>query len=229
MSSVKNPNTDVESGGRRRRRPSVAGSSEANTDGSRCFSDSDDQSWHSPLDSTAGGSFDECRFLEIEGISVPRSHKEASVSDHLSYDVDLESGDLELKVHSAKDERDCRICHLNLVGDAGNQEIGIAIELGCSCKGDLGAAHKQCAETWFRIKGNTTCEICGATALNVVGEQTNEANSTSATATAAPVIHAETRSFWHGRRIHEFPACLHGLCLCYFSGSFTSMSYPESH
>ncbi|KAA8515232.1 hypothetical protein F0562_018538 [Nyssa sinensis] len=32
----------LEFGGRRRRRPLVASSSEANTDGSRCFSDSDD-------------------------------------------------------------------------------------------------------------------------------------------------------------------------------------------
>uniref|UniRef100_A0A5B7BZD6 RING-CH-type domain-containing protein n=1 Tax=Davidia involucrata TaxID=16924 RepID=A0A5B7BZD6_DAVIN len=204
MSTVENPNTDIEAGGGRRKRPSAAGSSEATTDGSRCFSDSDDQSWHSPLDSTAGGSFDECRFSEIEGISDPRSHKQSSVSDSLSYDVDSESGDLELKVHSAKEERDCRICHLNLVGSTGNQEIGIAIELGCSCKGDLGAAHKQCAETWFQIKGNTTCEICGATAVNVVGEQTSEANSTSATATAAPMILAERRRFWHGRRIMNF-------------------------
>ncbi|KAA8518544.1 hypothetical protein F0562_016018 [Nyssa sinensis] len=97
-----NPNIDVESGGRCRRRSSTAGSSEGNTTGSRCFSDSDDQSWHSPLDSIAGGSLDECRFLEIVGISVPRSHKEASMSDRLSYNVELEIGDLELKVHSAK-------------------------------------------------------------------------------------------------------------------------------
>ncbi|KAL6967608.1 hypothetical protein U1Q18_033418 [Sarracenia purpurea var. burkii] len=52
-----------------------------------------------------------------------------------------------------------------------------------------------------------TCEICGATALNVVGEQINEGNGTtgSADATAGagagPVIHVETRSFWHGHRV----------------------------
>ncbi|KAL6989276.1 hypothetical protein U1Q18_015026 [Sarracenia purpurea var. burkii] len=50
--------------------------------------------------------------------------------------VDLESGDLESKAHSAKYQRDCRICHLNLVGSSGDEESKVAIELGCSCKGD---------------------------------------------------------------------------------------------
>ncbi|XP_012068519.2 uncharacterized protein LOC105631129, partial [Jatropha curcas] len=85
---------------------------------------------------------------------------DSSVSDCLS-EVDLESGVLEGKMHLGdKNERDCRICHLGL--ESVEQENGVAIELGCSCKGDLGAAHKKCAETWFKIKGNTICEICSA-------------------------------------------------------------------
>ncbi|EPS64979.1 hypothetical protein M569_09808, partial [Genlisea aurea] len=40
-------------------------------------------------------------------------------------------------------------------------------ELGCCCKDDLGTAHKQCAEVWFRIKGT---QICGSTAQNVAAE-----------------------------------------------------------
>ncbi|KAK9279759.1 hypothetical protein L1049_013441 [Liquidambar formosana] len=92
---------------------------------------------------------------------------------------------------------------------SGNPESGIPIELGCSCKEDLAAAHKQCAETWFRIKGNTTCEICGATALNVASEQTNESSNATAAAAAtatpeAPAIIPETRRLWHGRRIMNF-------------------------
>jgi hypothetical protein len=66
--------------------------------------------------------------------------------------VDLECGAPEIKLHLAKVERDCRICHLSL--DAGSLEGGLPIELGCSCKNDLAAAHKQCAEAWFKIKGN---------------------------------------------------------------------------
>ncbi|WCJ20404.1 RING/FYVE/PHD zinc finger superfamily protein [Euphorbia peplus] len=120
-------------------------------------------------------------------------------SDCLS-EVDLEGGKVHLK--SDHHQRDCRICHLGL-------ENGVAFELGCSCKGDLGSAHKKCAETWFKIKGNTICEICGVTALNVSGEQANETQSTAATAAvssapAAPTILVETRTFWHSRRVMNF-------------------------
>ncbi|KAL9371606.1 hypothetical protein Peur_036746 [Populus x canadensis] len=133
------------------------------------------------------------------------AHRNSSVSDCLS-EVDLESGSLDMEVHlDNKTQRDCRICHLGL--ETREQECGVAIELGCSCKGDLGAAHKKCAETWFKIKGNTTCEICGATALGVAGEQTNEAHNASAevlSAPAVPLILVETRAFWHSRRLMNF-------------------------
>lgn len=66
-----------------------------------------------------------------------------------SVEVDLVP---EVKVHLANEERDCRICHLSM--DMTNHESGTSIELGCSCKDDLAAAHKQCAEVWFKIKGN---------------------------------------------------------------------------
>ncbi|XP_075090141.1 uncharacterized protein LOC107828968 isoform X2 [Nicotiana tabacum] len=173
MSTFEANNADIEANGsnrngssrrqrrrRRRQRPSMAASSETTTtDGSLHFTDSDsDQSWHSPLGSMAG---------ESEGILVncepQRDNKQrGSFSDE---EIDLESGELELlKLHN-KEERDCRICHLNLLKSGGisssggdqvqEHSIEMAIELGCSCKGDLGAAHKQCAETWFKTKGNT--------------------------------------------------------------------------
>eukprot|EP00249_Psilotum_nudum_P011160 c22999_g2_i1 orf=272-1072(+) len=62
------------------------------------------------------------------------------------------------------DEGECRVCHLG--GIAGETET---INLGCDCKSDLSFAHRHCAEAWFKIKGNRSCEICGATAQNVVG------------------------------------------------------------
>lgn len=65
-----------------------------------------------------------------------------------SIEIDLESG--LRSPHTV--ERNCRICHLNLEGGAA--ESGVPIVLGCSCKDDLAAAHKQCAETWFKIRGN---------------------------------------------------------------------------
>ncbi|TKY62882.1 queuine tRNA-ribosyltransferase subunit QTRTD1 [Spatholobus suberectus] len=50
-----------------------------------------------------------------------------------------------------------------------NHESGIAtaIELGCSCRDDLAFVHRDCAENWFRTKGNKICEICGSIARNV--------------------------------------------------------------
>ncbi|XP_035541025.1 uncharacterized protein LOC108998441 isoform X2 [Juglans regia] len=184
MATLEGHHVDAGSESRCHYRHSATGSSGMSLSG-----DSDDQSWHSPL--------------EIEGVS--ESQRDSSESDCLC-EKDLESGVLEVKVHLGKVERDCRICHLGLEDDI---EAGVPIELGCACKGDLGAAHKQCAETWFKIKGNATCEICGATALNVAGEQRNEANNAAtaaaaSTAFAAPVILVETRTIWHGRRIMNF-------------------------
>ncbi|KAJ9160243.1 hypothetical protein P3X46_025664 [Hevea brasiliensis] len=123
--------------------------------------------------------------------------------------VDLDCGVPDIKVHLAKVERDCRICHLSL--DASNQDSGLPIELGCSCKDDLAAAHNQCAEAWFKIKGNKTCEICGSIARNVASpnevelvEQWNEVNEI-AVAAAAPSVHTtETRNFWQGHRFLNF-------------------------
>uniref|UniRef100_M8BH33 Uncharacterized protein n=1 Tax=Aegilops tauschii TaxID=37682 RepID=M8BH33_AEGTA len=44
-------------------------------------------------------------------------------------------------------------------------ESGAGITLGCSCKGDLSYSHKQCAETWFKIRGNK--ETAAATGFPV--------------------------------------------------------------
>lgn len=116
---------------------------------------------------------------------------------------DLESGEAEVKAHLGAEEEEKK---------KKKKKKGEGIELGCSCKGDLGAAHKQCAETWFKIRGNTTCEICGATALNIVGEQMSEANSATANASiavAAPTAMAENQNFWHGRRVmNTLLACM---------------------
>lgn len=161
-----------------------------------------DNKSHVDLEPTAvgdGGSGNEI-------VSVLDKGRESSASE-CSVEVvgvDLESGG---KVHLAKRERDCRICHLSF--DAANLETGgLPMELGCSCKDDLAAAHKQCAEAWFKIKGNKTCEICGSTARNVTGaneseslEQWNEANDAAA---GGPVPLAVTRRFWRGSRFLNF-------------------------
>ncbi|CAI9091622.1 OLC1v1026695C1 [Oldenlandia corymbosa var. corymbosa] len=140
-----------------------------------------------------------------EIVGVQDTGRESSVSD-CSVVVDLEAGAQETKVHLSKTERDCRICHLSL--DVANQESNVPIELGCSCKDDLAAAHKHCAEAWFKIKGNKTCEICGSIARNVVGINDsefldNEGSETSIVA-AAPIPVSESRNFWQGHRFLNF-------------------------
>lgn len=66
------------------------------------------------------------------------------------------------KDDAADGEAACRVCHLGF--SSGNSE---RIELGCACKQDLGLCHRDCAEEWFKIRGNTVCEICGETVKNV--------------------------------------------------------------
>ncbi|CAN1770197.1 hypothetical protein LINPERHAP1_LOCUS11535 [Linum perenne] len=121
-------------------RISIAGSDDLS-----CFSDADDgDSTYSQFYSTAGGSY-----YSSDG-EVLDSRRASSASER-SVAVEIEDEAAEVNNNKAE-EKDCRICHLDL--ESNIHESGIPIELGCSCKNDLAAAHKQCAETWFKIKGN---------------------------------------------------------------------------
>ncbi|TKY47496.1 queuine tRNA-ribosyltransferase subunit QTRTD1 [Spatholobus suberectus] len=118
------------------------------------------------------------------------------------------------KVHLDMVKRNCRICHLSMDMTDHNNESGTVnpIELGCSCTEDLAAAHKHCAETWFKIKGNKICEISGSIASNVAGvvevettEHWNEANNDASTVPpTGPASPAETRHFWQSHRFLNF-------------------------
>ncbi|PIM98869.1 hypothetical protein CDL12_28645 [Handroanthus impetiginosus] len=148
--------------------------------------------------------------LENNGKNKEKNERrESNVSECSVEILDLESGTHETKLHLARTARDCRICHLSM--DATNQDSGLPIELGCSCKDDLAAAHKQCAEAWFKIKGNKTCEICGSVAQNVAGvneaeltEHWNEANDAIATTATSSAPITESRNFWQGHRFLNF-------------------------
>jgi hypothetical protein len=50
-----------------------------------------------------------------------------------------------------EEEGQCRVCHLVFDVELGTSET---IDIGCHCKHDLGIAHRNCAEAWFKIKGN---------------------------------------------------------------------------
>ncbi|KAI3816025.1 hypothetical protein L1987_15710 [Smallanthus sonchifolius] len=114
------------------------------------------------------------------------------------------------EMHLLKVEKDCRICHLSLDVNSEESGNGIPIELGCSCKDDLAVAHKHCAEAWFKIKGNRTCEICGSTARNIssvdeveVIDQWNEPNGSTRSQARAPGVTmatSEAHNFWQGHR-----------------------------
>ncbi|KAM0044928.1 putative Zinc finger, RING-CH-type, Zinc finger, RING/FYVE/PHD-type [Helianthus debilis subsp. tardiflorus] len=51
--------------------------------------------------------------------------------------------------------KQCRICYLNADADGADDEVvDEVMELGCDCKDDLAIVHKECALTWFMIKGD---------------------------------------------------------------------------
>eukprot|EP01018_Ginkgo_biloba_P029892 Gb_16779 [translate_table: standard] len=122
---------------------------------------------------------------------------EANVAVDVDVDGNGGKGDGDVEKGGDGTERECRVCHMVLEK---NQDI----ELGCACKDDLAFAHKHCAETWFKIKGDRTCEICGSTARNVVNiedaevmDQWNEGNTTAPTIT-------EERNSWCGHHFLNF-------------------------
>ncbi|KAK7294605.1 hypothetical protein RJT34_17494 [Clitoria ternatea] len=213
MSALQMSHVDLERGNHRR---SVVGS-DVSGDGSVCFSDADDGSCYSRFYSTNGGSYDDYSFAcvsdpEVGGaVAAAASGRASSVSDcsvELVETAAANGGVPEIKVHLAKVERDCRICHMGLESES--HESGVPIELGCSCKDDLAAAHKHCAEAWFKIKGNRTCEICHSVARNVYGpndestEHSSDSNNATTAATVPSPPSAETQRFWHGHRFLNF-------------------------
>lgn len=180
-------------------------------EGSQYFTDAEDRSWpsHSRHESAA---YEDCispcasaRASSCGGGGGEDCGRSSCVSECSLDDVDLEAGLAEIiKGSPEKAEKNCRICHLGLESAAAESGGGIA--LGCSCKGDLSYSHKQCAETWFKIRGNKTCEICSSIACNVVGIgdsefiEWNESNTT----TAVQALPAETPRFWQGHRFLNF-------------------------
>jgi hypothetical protein len=127
--------------------------------GSQRFSDAEDHSWrsHSRQGSVALEDFiSTCASVRSgagDADADGGGRRKSCVSECSLGDVDLEAGLAEIsKASPDTAERNCRICHLGL--DSAVAESGSSMFLGCSCKDDLSCAHKQCAETWFKIRGN---------------------------------------------------------------------------
>ncbi|KAH0925792.1 hypothetical protein HID58_018048 [Brassica napus] len=81
--------------------------------------------------------------------------------------IDLSGGGEE----SDNGQRICRICHF---GSDQTPDRVSGKFIGCKCKNELGLAHFHCAEAWFKLRGNSVCEICGSSALNVPVRLTEE-------------------------------------------------------
>jgi hypothetical protein len=141
-------------------------SSDDNDEGSQRFSDAEDRSWHSHSRQGSALELEDCISTsasisrdagagggDTATATAERARKSCVSECSLDGVVDLEAGLAEIvKASPDKAERNCRICHLGL--DSASAESGAGIVLGCSCKDDLSRAHKQCAETWFKIRGN---------------------------------------------------------------------------
>ncbi|KAI4966060.1 hypothetical protein ZWY2020_046740 [Hordeum vulgare] len=92
---------------------------------------------------------------------MPGQWSSTSTVPRRRIDLDLDAG------HGVA----CQICHL---GPRAATRPGNGAWVGgdparCCCKEELGHAHRQCAEAWFRIKGDRRCEICGSDAKNITG------------------------------------------------------------
>ncbi|KAL1200574.1 hypothetical protein V5N11_032972 [Cardamine amara subsp. amara] len=137
---------------------------------------------------------------------------EFEIADELHDELESESESEHSGSFRVSPEKDCRICHLGL--ESSRHECGDPMVLGCSCKDDLGYVHKQCADTWFKIKGNKTCEICRSIAQNF-SKAANETDQTTVetnvndveagnTTTVVATSDSDDRRFWRGNRFLNF-------------------------
>ncbi|KAF3952907.1 hypothetical protein CMV_021594 [Castanea mollissima] len=136
--------------------------------------------------------------------------------------IDVKCGSGKGFVENRDGERVCRICHLSseqssdaTTSVTDNATIGTMedlIQLGCGCKDELGIAHNQCAEAWFKLRGNRLCEICGEIAKNITGigdngfmEEWNESRFTSVSSNSSD----RGGGCWRGQPFCNFlMACL---------------------
>ncbi|XP_062095924.1 uncharacterized protein LOC133801686 [Humulus lupulus] len=110
--------------------------------------------------------------LGFSKVSVEESKRKMPEAEKRSCVIDINCASAK-SCENLDGDSVCRICHLTSNPSPDRRTATTSttdlIHLGCECKEDLGIAHYQCAEAWFKIKGNRMCEICGETAKNVTG------------------------------------------------------------
>nr|XP_023883575.1 uncharacterized protein LOC111995860 isoform X2 [Quercus suber]POE71452.1 hypothetical protein CFP56_44797 [Quercus suber] len=108
--------------------------------------------------------------LETSKVSGDEQKVDSVAPDSHSSIIDIRSTCDTVSGELVNAEAVCRICHLSSEHQSRTTTL---IQLGCGCKNELGISHPQCAEAWFRSKGNRKCEICGESAKNVTGIEEN--------------------------------------------------------
>ncbi|XP_043701617.1 uncharacterized protein LOC122652043 [Telopea speciosissima] len=119
-----------------------------------------------------GDSKSEVNVLETSKVFAEEQKASVSEPDRHSCAIDIKCSGGTLSSENWDSEKICRICHLS---SDQSSDMSDLIQLGCGCKDELGFSHRHCAETWFRLKGNRCCEICGETAKNITGVGNNRA------------------------------------------------------
>ncbi|KZV14825.1 hypothetical protein F511_40895 [Dorcoceras hygrometricum] len=102
-------------------------------------------------------------YSKVNNAAPPVDEAERREDKVSSFVIDVNCDDADVR----DNQRVCRICHLSSK-EGGKSSMGL-IQLGCGCRGELGFAHVDCAEAWFKVRGNRVCEICGETAKNIKG------------------------------------------------------------
>ncbi|KAK9132160.1 hypothetical protein Scep_011688 [Stephania cephalantha] len=147
-----------------------------------------------------------------EGDGVVKAKSSSVVVDEVGKDscvIDIKGDDgATLSKENWESEKICRICHLS--AEQPSEALDL-IQIGCGCKGELGFAHRHCAEAWFKLKGNRYCEICGEVAKSITG--TGDSSRFMEEWNDGPVAGANSsgrrEAFWRGQPFCNFlMACL---------------------
>lgn len=94
----------------------------------------------------------------LSKVSMGESKSKICGPERHSRVIDINCGSAKGCADKWDGESVCRICHLSSDQSPDRRATGTSvsdlIQLGCGCKDDLGITHYQCAEAWFKLKGN---------------------------------------------------------------------------
>ena len=94
----------------------------------------------------------------LSKVSMEESKSKICGAERHSLVIDINCGSAKICGDKWDGESVCRICHLSSDQSpdrrAACTSVSDLIQLGCGCKDDLGITHYQCAEAWFKLKGN---------------------------------------------------------------------------